>query len=102
MLASPRTPMTRIAGMIASARVISRRNQGWIRQCMNPSITTCPASVPVMVLLWPLASNAITNSVLASDVPSKGANVRYAMRIQSLFGENVTNLPPDTSTLVLP
>ena len=22
---------------------------------MNPSITTCPASVPVIVLLWPLA-----------------------------------------------
>ncbi len=37
-------------------RVISRRTQGWMRQRMKPSITTCPASVPVMVLLWPLAS----------------------------------------------
>ena len=42
--------------MMASVRVISRRSQGRMRQCMNPSITTCPASVPVMVLLWPLAS----------------------------------------------
>ena len=62
--------------MMASIRVTSRRNQGRMRQCMNPSITTCPARVPVMVLLWPLASNATANSVLATAVPSKGASVR--------------------------
>src|SRR5881275_2328350 len=33
---------------MASVRVMSRRTQGLIRQCMKPSITTCPASVPVM------------------------------------------------------
>ena len=38
---------------------------------MKPSITTWPASVPVMVLLWPLASRATANSVLAAAVPSK-------------------------------
>ena len=43
---------------------------------MNPSITTCPASVPVMVLLCPLANSATANSVLAAAVPSSGASVR--------------------------
>ena len=46
-------------------RVISRRTHGRIRQCMKPSITTWPASVPVMVLLWPLASRATANRMLA-------------------------------------
>ena len=61
---------------MASERVISRRTQGLIRQCMKPSITTWPASVPVMVLLWPLASRATAKSVLAAAVPSSGASVR--------------------------
>ena len=55
---------------------MSRRTQGLILQCMNPSITTCPASVPVIVLLWPLASSATANNVLAADMPSSGASVR--------------------------
>ena len=50
-LPAPRTPMTRIAGMIAKHRVTIRRTHGVSRQCMNPSITTCPARVPVIVLL---------------------------------------------------
>ena len=48
---------------------------------MKPSITTCPASVPVIVLLWPLASRATANRILAIAVPSSGASVKYAMRI---------------------
>ena len=68
--------MTKTAGRMARVRVISRRTQGEIRQCMKPSITTCPASVPVMVLLCPLASRATANSVLAAAVPSSGASVR--------------------------
>ena len=68
--------MMKTAGRMASVRVMSRRTQGLIRQCMKPSITTCPASVPVMVLLWPLASSATANSVLATAVPSSGASVR--------------------------
>ena len=43
---------------------------------MNPSITTWPASVPVTVLLWPLANSATANSVLANAVPNNGASVR--------------------------
>jgi hypothetical protein len=43
---------------------------------MKPSITTWPASVPVMVLLCPLASSATAKSVLAAAVPSNGASVR--------------------------
>ena len=39
-LLSPRMPITRTAGRIASVRVINLRTQGWIRQCMNPSMTT--------------------------------------------------------------
>ena len=50
-LLSPRSPMMTTAGMIAIKRVISRRTHGRMRQCMKPSITTCPASVPVIVLL---------------------------------------------------
>ena len=55
---------------------MSRRIQGESRQCMKPSITTCPASVPVMVLLCPLAKRATANSVLATAVPNSGASVR--------------------------
>ncbi len=65
-----------IAGVIAAPRVINRRTQGWIFQCMNPSITTCPARVPVMVLLCPLASNARAKSKLAPAAPSSGVSVR--------------------------
>ena len=39
------------AGRMARERVMSRRTQGWMRQCMKPSMTTWPASVPVIVLL---------------------------------------------------
>ena len=50
-LLSPRSHDNHSAGMIANPRVNSRRSQGRIRQCMNPSMTTWPAKVPVMVLL---------------------------------------------------
>ncbi len=73
---SPRRPMIRMAGMTARVRVSNRRTQGRMRQCMKPSMTTCPASVPVMVLLWPLASRATAKSVLAATLPRSGARVR--------------------------
>ena len=69
---------------------------------MKPSITTCPASVPVMVLLWPLASSAMAKSVLAAAAPISGARVRNATRIQSLSALNVMSWPPETVTLCLP
>jgi hypothetical protein len=68
-------PMTRSAGTIANERVIIRRTHGRMRQCMNPSITTCPASVPVTVELCPLASSATANSIARRRVPSSGASV---------------------------
>ncbi len=55
---------------------MSRRTQGWSRQRMKPSITTWPARVPVMVLLWPEASRATANRTLAAPVPRSGASVR--------------------------
>ena len=61
---------------MASVRVMIRRSHGRILQRMKPSITTCPASVPVMVLLCPLASRATTNNVLATAVPINGASVK--------------------------
>ena len=73
---SPRMPMMTTAGMMASRRVIRRRSHGWMRQCMKPSMTTCPASVPVMVLLCPLASSATANRMLAATVPRSGSSVR--------------------------
>ncbi len=39
---------------------------------MKPSITTCPASVPVIEEFCPLASSAMANSVLAPAAPSSG------------------------------
>ena len=39
---------------------------------MKPSITICPASVPVSVAFWPEQSSATAKSVLARPVPSSG------------------------------
>ena len=70
--------------MMASERVISRRNHGLILQCMKPSITTWPASVPAMVPLCPLASRATAKSVLASERCPAAAPKSGRPRIQSL------------------
>ena len=42
---------TAIAGPIATVRVKRTRNHGLIFQSKNPSITNCPANVPVIVEL---------------------------------------------------
>lgn len=60
-------------------------------QCnMQPTehACTCPASVPVMVLFWPLASSATPNRILAALLPSVGASRRYAsvMYCTDVFG----------------
>ena len=44
--------------MIAISRVISRRSHGRSRMLRNPSITICPASVPVSVAFCPEKSSA--------------------------------------------
>ena len=56
--------------MIAMRRVISRRSHGAGGYCRNPSITICPASVPVSVEFCPEASSASANSMLATATPS--------------------------------
>lgn len=38
------------------------------------SMTTCPASVPVMVLFCPLAKSARANTMDAALLPSEGAS----------------------------
>ena len=43
------------AGMMAIDRVISRRSHGFRRRFRNPSMTICPASVPVSVEFCPEA-----------------------------------------------
>ena len=58
--------------MMAISRVIRRRSHGRSRMLMKPSITICPASVPVRVEFWPEQSSATANSVLAIAVPSSG------------------------------
>ncbi len=55
--------------MIAIDRVTRRRIHGFSRICRNPSITICPASVPVSVEFCPEASSANANSVLAKLAP---------------------------------
>ena len=74
----PRSRMTATAGMIASPRLIMRRSQGWMRMWRKPSITICPASVPVIVLDWPEQSSATANTTAATEVPSSGASRRCA------------------------
>ncbi len=69
-------PATIAAGTTASPRVISRRTHGRIRRWRNPSMTICPASVPVSVEFCPLASSATAKSPLASDAPSVGESSR--------------------------
>jgi len=54
--------------------VISRRTQGFSLISKKPSITICPANVPVSVEFCPDASNAIAKMVLANVVPNKGVS----------------------------
>ena len=66
------------AGMIATMRVISRRSQGRMRKFRKPSITICPAIVPVSVEDCPEQSSATANTTLARVVPSSGASSTWA------------------------
>ncbi|VUM33070.1 hypothetical protein PGKDCPLP_04621 [Stenotrophomonas maltophilia] len=80
---SPNSMITTTTGMIASARVISRRSHGGRRRCRKPSITICPASVAVTVEFRPEASSAIANSVAAAPTPSMGASSWCACSMSS-------------------
>ncbi len=67
-----------MVGMMASVRVIIRRSHGGSLMLMKPSITTWPASVPVIEEFWPLASSAMANRVLAPAAPTRGLSSLYA------------------------
>ena len=58
----------------ASPRVSNRLAQGFRRRCRKPSITICPASVPVTVEFRPLASRATPKRPAASALPSIGVS----------------------------
>ena len=60
------------AGTIATRRVMRRRSQGRSRMLTKPSITICPARVPVSVAFCPEHSSATANSTPAAVVPSSG------------------------------
>ncbi|MNF15269.1 hypothetical protein D3C81_1826530 [compost metagenome] len=62
------------AGIMAINRVINRLSQGDIRMLTKPSITICPARVPVKVEFCPDASSATANITLASVVPTIGVS----------------------------
>ncbi len=75
---APRRAMNSAAGTMARLRLMSRRSHGRMRMRRNPSMTICPASVPVMVLACPEHSSATANTIEASVVPSSGASSRWA------------------------
>ena len=52
-----------------------------MRRSRKPSMTICPAYVPVSVESWPLASRATANSALPSAVPSSGDSKACACSI---------------------
>ena len=60
------------AGTMAISRVSSARKAGDSRICRKPSITICPAKVPVTEELRPEASSATPNTALAMPTPSSG------------------------------
>ena len=59
---------------MASVRVIRRRSQGLMRMLRKPSITICPARVPVSVEDCPEQSSATANMMPARLVPSSGTS----------------------------
>eukprot|EP00982_Pelagococcus_subviridis_P006483 30135-Pelagococcus_subviridis.AAC.17 len=66
---SPAMMHTSSDGMIAALRVRNARSTGFIFSSRKPSMTNCPAYVPVMVLLCPDASSATANKIFA-ELPS--------------------------------
>jgi manganese transport protein len=73
---SPYSMVTATTGTIARPRVISRRRIGRSRSRKKPSMTICPASVPVTVELTPEASSATANTTEAMPTPSSGDSRR--------------------------
>ncbi len=68
----PNQAVATTAGTMAMQRVSRARSAGDRRICKKPSITICPASVPVTEELSPEASSATPNTALAMPTPSSG------------------------------
>ena len=64
-----------MAGTIAMPRVKRRRSHGAKRKSRKPSMTICPANVPVRVEFWPEHRSAKANNKLAIGIPSSGESV---------------------------
>jgi hypothetical protein len=75
--------MVNIAGMIAINLVMVLRSQGLILRFKYPSITICPASVPVMVELCPEQIKATANRV-GARLPNKEFNITCASLISPI------------------
>ena len=75
---SPYKMETISAGITAINLVMSLRNQGFKRILRKPSITICPANVPVMVEFCPEARRAIAKKMLAKLVPKSGVSISWA------------------------
>ena len=60
------------AGTIAKSLVINLLSQGFNLRFRKPSITICPAKVPVSVEFCPEANKATANKILAKLVPKIG------------------------------
>ena len=80
---SPATAITSTAGMMARARVTRRRSHGRSRMFTNPSITIWPASVPVIVELWPAQMRATAKTNGATPLPTRGARSLWASWIDA-------------------
>ncbi|KAG6558210.1 hypothetical protein Mapa_000393 [Marchantia paleacea] len=72
--ALPPTAATMAAGMMVMPRVMDLLIHGFNRIFRNPSMTICPARVPIMVEACPLASSPTPNRILAACPPSAGAS----------------------------
>ena len=82
---SPYQRATKKAGITAIRRVINLRNQGFSLMLRKPSITICPAKVPVHVEFCPEAKSATAKRILAKLVPKIGANILCASCISAIL-----------------
>ena len=72
---SPYNMVTIRAGITAINLVIKRLNHGFSLIFKKPSITICPARVPVSVEFCPEASNAMAKAILAIEAPKIGVSI---------------------------
>lgn len=72
---SPYRIATINAGTTAISLVINLLNHGFSLIFRKPSITICPARVPVSVEFCPEANKAIANAILAMEAPKIGVSI---------------------------